>query len=111
MGVKFGFIVSVFVLAGCGSSKSDSPAAADSAAWTEAKVILDASCASCHTATSTNYTNCGNFMTSEATYKVAQACASAANRPSARIALTTSLKMPPSTTLTAAQITTLTALK
>lgn len=104
-------IVLSFIVAGCVKEKSAATAPVSSAAWTEAKTILDASCASCHTATSTNYTSCGNFMTSEETYKTAQACATKANTPAARIALTTSAKMPPSTTLTAAQIKILTDLK
>ena len=106
-----GFVVLVLLLAGCGFKKSDTPAVADSPAWTEVKIILDGNCASCHTATSTNYVRCGNFTISEATYKVAQACATTENTPSARISLTNSLKMPPSSTLTVAQITKLTALK
>lgn len=90
-------IIILFLSAGCGSKKSDDPAPA-ATTWAQVSKIVDTSCATsgCHLSGAYT-TTCGDFTASEAKYKAAQACTTAANTPAARLQSTdSSLKMPKS---------------
>lgn len=98
----------LFLTPACGTKSSDPEETAVVApTWTSVSTIITNSCltAACHSS-GANTSTCGNFTTSEASYKAAQACAIAANTPAARVQLTKPnvLAMPSTGSLTADQI-------
>lgn len=101
----------IAITSGCGSKKSSDTTTAGTWTDTEASSIVAAKCATsgCHVG-GVSVGTCGDFTASEAGYKAAQACATAASSPAGQI---NSGKMPksPGTALTTAEKTKLVNLK